>query len=220
MSGDAIGPAQGFTDLNLKLAYHDLMNDDRGYSRYSEINFPNLTLRYRPAESRLSIEQLEFISLTALNPLNILDRKISWHALADYYSPKDFGCIDCHLLRGEGAIGATRSAFSGDAIFSGLLYGDVEAGQSLSEGVRGGPKLEFVSIVNPVAPYKSRLSLQAVTDLFQSERSWIYYQVRWDHSWSLSPSWELRASYFHFFHPSSFSADDYSEAKITIKRYF
>lgn len=220
MAVSSANSATGFMDLNLKVAYHDLMNDDRGYSPYSEINFPNLTLRYRPAGNRLSIEQLEFVSVTSLSPLTLLDRKSSWHAGVDYYSAKDFGCVDCQLLRGEGAIGETLSALSSHLIVYGLLYGYVEGGQGLSDGVRGGPKLELATIVNPVAPFKSRFSAMAVTDLFQPDRAWVFARLSWDQSFSLSRSWELRSTAALLLHPNASSADNYAEAKLTVNRYF
>lgn len=218
----ALGSGQSFLDLNLKFAYHDLLNDDRGYSPFSQIDFPSLTLRYRPEDRRLSIEQLLVASITSLTPLTVIDHKLSWHAQADYYAAKDYGCIDCHLLNVEGGVGATINLFSPHALLSGMAYGYFEGGESLSGSVRGGPKLEIAAIVNPLPPFKSRLALDLNSDLFQSFRSKVYARVQWDSSMSFGPNWETRASFIRFIHADGQANDsrDYGEAKLTLNRYF
>jgi hypothetical protein len=219
MSSDRARDATlGFVGLNLKVAYHDLLNDDRGYSRFSQIDFPWLDLRYRPADRRLSIERLSLGAITSLNPFTVVDRKLSWRIEGDYYSAKDYGCIDCHLLRAEGGPGITLPLFSRDAILTGLIEGYAEAGESLEHAVRGGPMAELLMLVNPLASFKSMLSVRAATDVLQSARPWVFYRLEWASSLSIGQNRELRATLLRYFHGAGDSR--YGEAQLALGFYF
>lgn len=65
--------AGGFQELTLKLAYHDLLNDDRGYPRFSQVNFPNLSLRYYDSRHLLNIDRVELVSMASLSPPGFLE---------------------------------------------------------------------------------------------------------------------------------------------------
>jgi hypothetical protein len=201
-----------FQEIHWRSAYHDLLNNDVGYLRFSQIEFPNLTLRYYPKLSDLRVERLGLLSVLSLFPMSPLEKKPSWGLDLAYQSPKDYGCLECHTLRGRAMVGAAGLPLSSNLMIYGLVLANAEVGESLRKGWRLGPGGQIAAIANPILPYKLQLRYELVSDLFQSDRSKTFYEVSTEHSWSLNSMWELRAQY-------SFSRN-YDEAKLGLQYYF
>jgi hypothetical protein len=209
-----------FQEFNFKFAYHDLMNNDLGYIPFSHIDFPAVTLRYIPELSKLNIENITAFSLTSLFPLSFLDKKPSWKLTLDYYSPKDFGCIDCHAIRLESGAGTTINLFSPKYIWYTLLTANAEVGSTFQKGYRIGPKLQTAVLFNPIQIYKIRSGITLNTDLWQSDRQSIFYDAFLDQSLSLSQSFELRFRYLTILRTGTYLADNYRETNASLLFYF
>ncbi|MBI3544524.1 MAG: hypothetical protein HY075_14730, partial [Deltaproteobacteria bacterium] len=207
-----LGSRRYFQELRFKFAFHDLLNDDTGYIKNSQIDFPALTLRYLPAEGRLRVEQLDGIAITSLFPMDFLEKRLSWRAALDYYTPRDFGCDGCHLFRFEAGAGATVEVFTPAVSAYVLGLGDIEAGNALHKGFRWGPKLQAAAIVHPFARFKSQPSYSLVADLGQSDRRHAYGVFEWNNSYALARNWELRAGFR--------ALTDFHEEKVTLNFYF
>jgi hypothetical protein len=201
-----------FQELHWRSAYHDLLNNDEGYLRFSQIEFPNLTLRYYPKLSDVRVERIGLLSVLSLFPMSSLEKKPSWGLDLAYQSPKDYGCLTCHTLRGRAFVGAAGLPLSPHAMIYGLALANAEVGESLRKGWRVGPGAHLAALANPVAPYKLQLHYELVSDLFQSDRSSTFYEFSTEHSWSLNSVWELRAQY-------SFTRNS-DEAKLGLQYYF
>ncbi len=201
-----------FQELHWRSAYHDLLNNDEGYLRFSQIEFPNITLRYYPKLSDFRIERVGLLSVMSLFPMTRIEKKPSWGVDLAYQSPKDFGCLTCHTVRGRGYVGAAGFPVSSDWMIYGLALANAEIGESLRKGWRLGPGGQIAALANFYAPYKFQIRYELVSDLFQTDRSKTFYELSTEHSWSLSPAWELRAAY-------SLSRA-YDEAKLGIQYYF
>lgn len=201
-----------FQELDFKFAFHDLLNDDTGYTRFSQIDFPGATLRFIPKTGVLNVERISGLALTSLYPMTFIEKKPSYRFNFDYYSPKDYGCVTCHLFRGEAGAGAAAELFSPDYI--GYILGsmDVEAGDSLRKGFRFGPKATVATILNPVSRYKLQLAVNLVTDLAQDDRRKAFTQLEWNQSLALGPEWDVRTSTLYM--------NNYKEGKVTLNHYF
>ena len=227
ISGGVYTGKRYFQEFNLKLAYHDLLNDDLGYMKFSHIDFPGFTLRHMPNRpgKPFQIERINALAITSLFPVNFVEQSLSWRFNLDYYTPRDFGCDDCHALRGEGGIGGAVELFTRDAIAYVLAVGYLEAGSTFRKGWRFGPKLEAAVLANPFRRYKIRLAAAAVGDLAQPDRQKAFYQLDVEQSLSISRSLDFRATVTGILPtttPTPVGAGklSYTEGKATLNYYF
>ena len=76
--GAGIREKDSFLELNLRPAYHSLMDDDRGYMEGSQIIFTNLGFRYYFESESLKLQNLDLIDIVSISPRDDLFRPISW----------------------------------------------------------------------------------------------------------------------------------------------
>ena len=50
---------QAFQEIQFKFAFHDLLNSDLGYTPFSQLDFPALTLRYYDKSQKLINEEMD-----------------------------------------------------------------------------------------------------------------------------------------------------------------
>lgn len=211
---------QFFQELSFKFAFHDLLNEDIGYSKFSQIDFPGATLRYTDKDQNLYLENFQALAITSLSPLTHLEKSFSWRMMLDYYSPKDLReCNYCHLVRFEGGGGSTLELFTPHAVFYGLILADIEAGSSLRKGFRMGPKFQLATLINPHPKYKIQLLTNWVTDLFQSDRPKSHLEFELNQSIAINQSFEIRGIW-NYLLPTDTINQIYSESKITFNYYF
>lgn len=209
-----------FQEIQFKFAFHDLLNDDTGYIKFSHIDFPSISLRYIPARSRFWLEEVSGLALTSLNPISRLERGLSWKFNFGYQSPKDYGCTTCHVAHGEGGVGAAFEVFHPNYLFYTFATAAAELGQSLRMGYRIVPKAQAGFLMNPWRPYKLLLAPSVVFDLVQgNDRQPRYYPVELTQSFSLSQWFEVRAGILSLFRSSKDGAR-YNEAKLSLNFYF
>ena len=67
-----------FYELNIRPAYHCLLDPDDGYLTGSQIEFANLCLRHYPNKHRFELYSLDLINIVSLSPRNRFLRPISW----------------------------------------------------------------------------------------------------------------------------------------------
>ena len=72
----------GFTQFEIRSAYHDLVDPEGGYTRGAQIDFLDVRLRYAWDEKRLDLQQLDFIGVVSLSPRNRVLKPYSWQANA------------------------------------------------------------------------------------------------------------------------------------------
>lgn len=208
-----------FQEVGFKFAYHDLLNKDLGYSRFSQIDFPNATLRYYPADQHLNIEKIEAFSITSLFPMSFLEQRPSWKVSTDYYSPKDFNCAYCHALRTEAGVGAATELFSRSSLIYFFSSAYTEVSSNYARGYRFGPKAQAAVLLNPMDNFKMKLASNLITDLGQSERQGYYYLFEWEQSLALSQNTEIRSSLYSILKSSELGMN-YLEGKATFNFYF
>ena len=201
-----------FQELQYKFAYHDLMNDDTGYKRFSHVSFPEIRLRYYATSAKFNLEEFYGVGVTSLFPMNFLEKRISWKMEIKYHTPKDFGCLDCHAANFQSGIGATVNLFSPRYIFYTLGLINFETAPSLRKGFRFNPGLRAAVMMHPIGKYKIAFVANAMTDLFQDDRRRTYYEYNVDQSLGLSQEWDVRLSTQYIL--------PYREAKLTLNYYF
>ena len=209
-----------FQELGIKSAYHDLLNKDLGYLRFSQIDFPNVYFRFYPNEQKVRLEKFELLHITSLFPLGFIEKRPSWKLQVGYVSARDLPSETTGLFRLESGLGATVELWNEKNVIYFLVLGHLEAGSPLDKGYRGGPRFQLATLLNPSENYKTRLSGTVSWDLFQSNRPDHYFQWDWEHALSLSQSWELRATLGVWQTASQKFWGGYQEAKFSANYYF
>lgn len=216
---DVEGDWQGFQSFKLKTAYHDLLNNDLGFTRYSEIDFPWLDIRYYGGRQAFQLEELGGLRITSINPLNGLEVAPSWKFYAAIDSPKDYGCLTCRHASVEAGLGLALETFDFRHVVYGFVSGRGEASDSLSLGYRLLPGLEVGFLGNPWPPYKFQLLVQHQWDVSPQPVLSRILSWKFNQSFALSKDWEIRQEARQILDQGSRGVR-WTDASLSLKHFF
>ncbi len=185
---------KSFASLQLKSAYHDLLNNDQGFTRWSHIDFPWVEFQYSELDHNLWLEQLGGLAVSSFHPWTKIDRRPSWRFNSGIFTARDYGCDDCRHLTVEAAIGAAVSVDGHRSVVYGLAGAKLDFYSQLERGYRYGPQIEIGWLASFSERYKVRLSALGQWDVDQKSRPQYSTLTRLDHAYSLSKNRELRHS--------------------------
>ncbi len=172
----------------MRSAYHDLMSSDRGFSSFSEIEFPWIEFQFHKDQFRL--QEIGLISTTSLFPLTFVDKRVSWRMKWAAETERGSECQECVIPYFEGAMGAALGEDSYRLYV--LALGHADAHPHLNRGYRLRPGIEAGAIVNPFdSRYKAKLVGRSLwnTGPGEQERN---YDLQFEHSFALSRNQEIR----------------------------
>lgn len=69
---------KSFAEIKLRPAYHNLLDNQEGYTQGAEINFFDFTFRYDDREEELSLYELMIIDIYSLSPRDSFFKPVSW----------------------------------------------------------------------------------------------------------------------------------------------
>jgi len=81
--------------LDLRLAFHDLLDPPAGYPHTAQIEFADLRLRWAPRPRRLELDEGWLVRITSLSALTRLEMRPSWKARFGAVTVRDAGCPGC-----------------------------------------------------------------------------------------------------------------------------
>jgi len=67
-----------FQEINLRPAYHELIDDDDGYLPGSQIEFCNISLRYYSRDNNFDLESFDLVNIVSLSARDKFFKPISW----------------------------------------------------------------------------------------------------------------------------------------------
>jgi hypothetical protein len=67
-----------FEEVGIRPAYHDLLDNGRGYIEGAQIIFGEAALRFYSSERKLLLEKLDIIDIVSLSPRDVFFRPLSW----------------------------------------------------------------------------------------------------------------------------------------------
>jgi hypothetical protein len=75
-----LGMSRGrlFEEVGFRPAYHDLLDNDRGYLEGAQIIFADTALRYYSSDRKLLLQKLDIIDIASLAPRDIFFQPFSW----------------------------------------------------------------------------------------------------------------------------------------------
>jgi hypothetical protein len=67
-----------FQEAAIRPAYHDLLDDERGYVEGAQIIFADTVLRFYPSDDKLVLQKLDMIDIISLSPRDAFFEPFSW----------------------------------------------------------------------------------------------------------------------------------------------
>ncbi len=121
-----------FEEINLRPTYHDLMDDDGGYTRGAQIEFFNMRLRHYRGDDSLRLEEFTPLNIVSLSPRDDFFTPVSWKINVGW-TRKHFADNDEPLiLRASGGPGLAFNmpgSHEGKSVYYGFLEAALDAGK-------------------------------------------------------------------------------------------
>ena len=141
-----------FQEFKLKAAYHDLLNNDLGYTPFSQIDFPSISVHsiYSSEKVSLQLNEIQFFSVTSFYPITFIEKNLSWAFNLSYKVPEDLSCAYCHVLHFDMGAGLSIQAGTPKILLYSLGLANIEVGSPFEKSYRFGPKIRAGALFNPI----------------------------------------------------------------------
>ncbi len=121
-----------FEEINLRPTYHDLMDDDGGYTRGAQIEFFNMRWRHYRGDDGLRLEEFTPLNIVSLSPRDDFFNPVSWKINIGW-TRKHFSDNDEPLIfRASGGSGLAFNmpgSHEGNSVYYGFLEAALDAGK-------------------------------------------------------------------------------------------
>lgn len=125
-----------FEEISLRPTYHDLMDDDGGYTRGAQIEFFNMRWRHYRGDDSLRLEEFTPLNIFSLSPRDDFFNPVSWKInigwTRKHFSDKDEPLI----FRASGGSGLAFNApgsHEGNSVYYGFLEAALDAGKRFDQ---------------------------------------------------------------------------------------
>lgn len=115
---------RGFQELQLRPAYHDLIDPEPGYNRGASIEFLGVSLRHRDGYDDIRLQSVNLINITSLSPRDALLKPLSWTINVGYkrkYVAPDEEPLVFRLFGGAGYTWETKPSLLTYVMLAGAL---------------------------------------------------------------------------------------------------
>jgi uncharacterized protein DUF4105 len=144
-----------FTEANFRLAFHDLLDPEYGYTPDAQIEALSIAVRYYPQRNRTSVDRLTLLNVTSLFPVDSLFFKPSWKIDTGFDTIDRNGCRFCQAGRANGGIGlAAESHWLKREVFFGFAEIVSEYGRAFGHGYRIGGGLSAGALLDITERWK------------------------------------------------------------------
>ena len=182
-----------FTQIDLRPAYHDLLDVDSGFLKGAQINVLDLSLRHFSDKNDLQLNYLNIVDIKSYSPINDLIQPISWQlkiGAENFYQKKtDYKNI-AFVEIGAGA-NFELEQFSSNISF--LINGLGYYGERLPEnnllGIK--PQINLMSNINK----SLKLQLNISDNLFFDNANFNYQQYQIEQNFKLQKNLSIKAGY-------------------------
>jgi hypothetical protein len=150
-AGVGIGWREGefFTEANFRLAFHDLLDPEYGYTPDAQIEALSIALRHYHRRNDTRIDRFTLLNITSLSPIDSLFLKPSWKLDTGIDTVQRNGCRYCLVGRANGGIGlAAESRWLKREVYFGFAEIVSEYGKAFERGYRIGGGLSVGVLVD------------------------------------------------------------------------
>jgi hypothetical protein len=112
-SGLGVGWREGelFTELNFRLAYHDLMDPEYGYTPDAQIEALGVAVRHYPRSEHTRLERFTLLNIVSLSPVDALFKSPSWKIATGLDTIRHDNCRFCRAGHLNAGIGVSSESF-------------------------------------------------------------------------------------------------------------
>jgi hypothetical protein len=125
-----------FEEISLRPTYHDIMDDDGGYTRGAQIQFFDMTLRHYRGDGSLRLEEFTPLNIVSLSPRDDFFTPLSWKINVGW-TRKHFSDNDEPLVfRASGGPGLAFNmpgSHEGRSVYYGFLETALDAGKRFDQ---------------------------------------------------------------------------------------
>lgn len=144
--GFGLREGEVFGELNFRLAFHDLLDPEYGYTPDAQVEALGISLRQYPERRHTRIERFTLLNIVSLSPINSLFQSPSWKLATGFNTLQHKGCRFCRVGNFDGGIGvAAESAWLKREVYFGfaelaaeygrVFNGDYRVGAGASAGI-------------------------------------------------------------------------------------
>ena len=171
----------GFRRTELRLAQHDLLDQDTGHERWSQLDV--LRLSADENEGRVFLREVTLADVVSLHPWDKLGWRPSWFLKFGAETPRELFCEKCTTAAFHGGLG-TSWRFQDERVVLGLFTATAAYGYELTSaaGVRG-----LVGFAGD--RWKVLTTLERLWGISEGDFPW---QAELAASWSMNAAWALR----------------------------
>ena len=148
-----------FNEANFRLAFHDLLDPEYGYTPGAQIQALGLTLRHYPRRSHTRLEKFTLLEILSLSPVDALFASPSWKINAAFDTIQHNGCGMCRTGNLSGGIGvAAESSWLNREVYFGFADFASEVGSVFSSNHRLGGGLTLGAMADITERWKFAVS--------------------------------------------------------------
>lgn len=185
-----------FEEVTARLAYHDLLDPERGYTPGAQIELGSISLRHYDRADQSRIERVTLANVLSLSPMDSLFHAPSWKVNVGMQTITHGGCRLCSNWVVNGGIGAATDThlLRHEVLFA---FAEVEGNYSRAyeerHRVGGGVSAGFY------VDLAERWRLLATAGYLRYALGDRSDDVRWSvgHRYTLAQNWALRMEYHH-----------------------
>src|SRR5581483_5087739 len=128
-----------FNELNFRLAYHDLLDPENGYTPDAQIEALGIALRHYYRSDRTRLDRFTLVDILSLSPMNDLFQSPSWKVNIGFQTIRHNGCRFCGLgFLNPGIGAAVETALLKREVYFGFAELAAEYGPVLKSDYRIG----------------------------------------------------------------------------------
>jgi len=183
-----------FEEMSLRPAYHDLLANDTGYGKDSQILFLDLTARRYNDSQKTKLDSFKLIDIVSLTPYDPLFQKKSWRLSIGSDTIRDLDCGYCNSAKVDYGIGMAYTP----AFFSPvLLYVLAEFEAELSRRLDRDYRLGGGGTIGTLMDVTKNWRIQAAGDYlsFPLGNESHYYKASVNQRYSITQNLDLRAEW-------------------------
>jgi hypothetical protein len=160
-AGFGVGWRQGefFNEVNFRLAFHELLDPEYGYTRGAQIEALGVALRHYARSDHTRLERFTLINIVSLSPMDALFQSPSWKLSTGLETIRHNHCRFCRIGNFKGGIGAAgESAWLKRAVYFGFVDLASEYGQVFNGNFRLGGGATIGALADITDRWKFALS--------------------------------------------------------------
>lgn len=149
-----------FSEASFRLAFHDLLDPELGYTPDAQIETLSIALRYYPKHQHTRIERATLLNIISLSPVDSLFFKPSWKFNTGLETIDRNGCRFCRVGGAGGGIGlAAESSWLRREVYYGFGEIAAEYSQAFARDYRVGGGLSAGTLIDITERWKIAASL-------------------------------------------------------------